>query len=185
MEKALEGVRVLDLSEKVAGPYCARIFAGFGAEVIILEKPLEGDATRGIAPFLNDEPGLERSGLFFYLNVNKKGVTLNLETANGAKIFKELKRSIKIYPEDNTGTCFDSIEAVDLVSVVTQSGEVVQEISAKDNILFGHKISLQPIQKGDKVLKYGEVIGIATELIDTGKHVHVHNVVSAIVPGVK
>ena len=99
MEQALEGVRVLDLSQHVAGPYCARILAGFGADVIKVEKPGVGDMARSTAPFLNDVPGLERSGLFLYLNVNKKGITLNLESKTGAKILKELVRDADIVIE--------------------------------------------------------------------------------------
>ena len=99
METALEGVRVLDLSENVAGPYCARIFAGFGAEVIKVERPMEGDAARSVAPFLDDEPGRERSGLFLYLNVNKKGITLDPATATGAALLRELVRDTDIIIE--------------------------------------------------------------------------------------
>ena len=99
MEQALKGVRVLDLSQYVAGPYCARILAGFGADVIKVEKPGVGDMARSTAPFLNDVSGLERSGLFLYLNVNKKGITLNLESKTGAKIFKELVRDADIVIE--------------------------------------------------------------------------------------
>ncbi|MDD5127805.1 MAG: CoA transferase [Dehalococcoidales bacterium] len=99
VEQALAGVRVLDLSHFIAGPYCTRILAGFGAEVIKIEKPGQGDIARSIGPFLDDEPGTERSGLFLYLNGNKKSVTLNLKSAGGVKLFKELVRDADILVE--------------------------------------------------------------------------------------
>ncbi len=89
-EQALGAIKILDLTHYIAGPYCTRLLAGFGAEVIKIEKPGEGDPARAMGPFLNDEPGPERSGLFLYLNNNKKGITLNLKTKTGIKIFKEL-----------------------------------------------------------------------------------------------
>ncbi|GAJ02347.1 unnamed protein product [marine sediment metagenome] len=54
---------------------------------------------RHIGPFLNDEPGLERSGLFLYLNSNKKGITLNLKSRMGVKIFKELVKGADVVVE--------------------------------------------------------------------------------------
>jgi len=99
-EQALTGVRVIDLTHYIAGPYCTRLLAGFGADVIKIEKPGEGDPARRIGPFLNDEPGPERSGLFLYLNSNKKGVTLNLKSTAGAKIFKELVKDADIVVEN-------------------------------------------------------------------------------------
>lgn len=96
-----------------------------------------------------------------------------------------MKRSIKINQLDNTGTCFDGIEAGEKVSIITPSGQVVQEVTARQTIPFGHKIALAAIGKRDRVLKYGEVIGIATAPISLGDYVHIHNVESAIVPGAK
>lgn len=99
-EQALSEVSVLDLTHYIAGPYCTRILAGFGADVIKFEKPDEGDGARKIGPFLNDEPGVERSGLFLYLNGNKKGITLNLKSPAGVKIFKELARDADVVVEN-------------------------------------------------------------------------------------
>jgi len=98
-ERALAEVKILDLTHYIAGPYCTRILAGFGADVLKIEKPDRGDPARHIGPFLNDEPGLERSGLFLYLNSNKKSVTLNLKTGTGVKIFKELLKDADVVIE--------------------------------------------------------------------------------------
>ncbi len=99
-EQALAGLKVLDLSHHIAGPYCTRILAGFGADVIKIEKPGEGDPARSIGPFLNDEAGPERSGLFLYLNSNKKSITLNLKSNAGVKIFRELVKDADVVVEN-------------------------------------------------------------------------------------
>lgn len=89
-EQPLTGTSVLDLTHYLAGPYCTRLLAGFGAEVLKIEKPGAGDPARRMEPFLGDEPGPEKSGLFLYSNVSKKSITLNLKSAEGVKVFKQL-----------------------------------------------------------------------------------------------
>lgn len=86
MGKALEGVRVLDMTHVQSGPTCTQILAWFGADVIKIEKPGEGDPTRGQ---LRDVPGAD-SLYFTMLNSNKRGMTLNPKTAAGKKIFAQL-----------------------------------------------------------------------------------------------
>ncbi|MFC1926270.1 CaiB/BaiF CoA transferase family protein [Chloroflexota bacterium] len=97
---ALSGIKVLELCEMAAGPYCTKLMADLGAEVIKVEKPDTGDEARHRGPFLNDEPNPEQSGLFLYLNTNKLGITLNLENARGRKIFKELVKETHVLVED-------------------------------------------------------------------------------------
>ena len=75
--QALEGVKVLDLTHYIAGPFCTKLLAGYGADVIKIEKPGGGDPSRRLGPFHKDEVQLEKSGLYLYLNINKRGVTLN------------------------------------------------------------------------------------------------------------
>ena len=77
---------VLDLSEDISGPYCTKLLADYGAEVIKIEKPGIGDPSRSRGPFPNDQPDPERSGLFLFLNASKKGITLNLRSKSGVKI---------------------------------------------------------------------------------------------------
>jgi len=91
-EQALPKMKVLDLTWYIAGPYCTKLLADQGADVVKIEKPGEGDPARSIGPFLEDEPGPDRSGLFLYLNTSKRSVTLNLKTAAGVRLFKELAR---------------------------------------------------------------------------------------------
>jgi len=118
-DKALSGFKVLDLTHYIAGPYCTRLLAGFGAEVIKIEKPGSGDPARSIGPFLNDEPGLERSGLFLYLNSSKKSISLNLKTETGTHIFKELVKDADIVIEsfrpgvmDELGLNYQTLKAI-------------------------------------------------------------------------
>lgn len=87
--EALSGVKVLDLSDEIAGSYCAKLMADFGADVIKIEEP-GGNKMRKAGPFLDDDPHPEKSGRFFYLNTNKKSVTLNLKTKTGVELFKKL-----------------------------------------------------------------------------------------------
>ena len=85
MSELLEGVRVLDLSRVLAGPYCGMCLADMGAEVIKIEAPGKGDDSRANAPIVNGV-----SAYFMNLNRNKKGITLNLKSPEGKKIFEEL-----------------------------------------------------------------------------------------------
>ena len=78
MDQALDDLRILDLTHYVAGPVCTKVLADFGADVIKVERPGTGDPARHLPPFPNDSPHPEKSGLFLYLNNNKRGVTLNL-----------------------------------------------------------------------------------------------------------
>jgi len=80
--------RVLDLTDE-KGLNCGRMFGDMGAEVIKIEQP-GGDQARNIGPFYNDVPDPEKSLFWFFMCMNKKSVTLNLETADGKEIFKRL-----------------------------------------------------------------------------------------------
>jgi len=99
--KALDGIKVVELGNLISAPFCTKILADLGAEVIKVEKPDCGDDSRNQAPFLNDVPGLERSGLFQYLNMNKLGITLNVETATGREILNKLLKNADIFVENN------------------------------------------------------------------------------------
>ncbi len=99
-DKALSGLRVLELADFIAGPYCGKLLADLGAEVVKVEKPNTGDEARKHGPFPNDVPGPETSGLFLYLNANKLGVTLNVDTATGLKIIKQLIKDVDVFIED-------------------------------------------------------------------------------------
>ncbi len=96
--EAFSSIQVIDCTQGISGPYCTKLLADFGAEVIKIE-PKEGDYTRQIGPFLHDKPDLEGSGTFFYLNTNKKSVTLNPNTPQGSTIFKNLVKNANVLVE--------------------------------------------------------------------------------------
>ena len=87
---ALEGIRVIELGQAVSGPYCAKLFADFGADVIKIESPNGGDIARGWGPFPADQPDPEKSGLFHFLNTNKRSLTLDVTEASGREEFLQL-----------------------------------------------------------------------------------------------
>src|SRR6201996_6507822 len=96
MSKALEGVRVLDMTHVQSGPTCTQILAYFGADVIKIEKPGEGDPTRGQ---LRDVPGVD-SLYFTMLNGSKRSLTLNPKSDAGKKIFTKLIEHCDIMVEN-------------------------------------------------------------------------------------
>ena len=89
---ALTGLRVIDVSTGVAGPFCARLFGDYGADVIKVEQPGCGDVTRGWGPYPEDRPDPEKSGTFFFLNTNKRSVALDVSNENDRERFLELVR---------------------------------------------------------------------------------------------
>lgn len=91
----LEGVKVLDLTRVLAGPYSSMLLADMGADVIKVEMPGKGDDSRAFAPFVNGE-----SAYYMNLNRNKIGVTLNLKSEKGKEIFFELVKRANIVLEN-------------------------------------------------------------------------------------
>ena len=98
MTLPLTGLRVLDLSRVLSGPYCTMLLADMGAEVIKVEVPGEGDLTRG-----KGDPESEARGgqpVFFELNRNKKSLTLNLKAQAGKEVFQHLAQSADVLVEN-------------------------------------------------------------------------------------
>lgn len=98
-EQVLGGVKVVEYCSMVAGPYCAKLLADLGAEVVKVEPP-GGEAARQRGPLPGDTPHPEKSALFLYVNTNKLGVTLNLETDKGRELFGELVKRADVLIED-------------------------------------------------------------------------------------
>ncbi len=99
-EGALSGLRVIDLTHYIAGPYCTKLMAGFGAEVIKVELPGRGDMTRSMGPFYKAEAGIERSIPFLWLNTGKKSITLNIKSSKGREILKDIIREADVLVEN-------------------------------------------------------------------------------------
>ena len=125
MPAALDDVRVLDISQGIAGPLCAKLLADFGADVIKIEPP-GGESGRALGPFFHDDPHPEKSLFFLLLNLNKRGVTLNLETRAGVKLFKELVSEADVVVESfqpgymaSLGLDYESLEKINPGVVMT------------------------------------------------------------------
>ncbi len=83
MTAPLAGLRILDLTSGVAGPWCTKLLADFGADVIKTERPAIGDESRGHGRFPDGIPHREKSALFLWLNTSKRSLTLDIKTATG------------------------------------------------------------------------------------------------------
>lgn len=94
------GLKVVELAQHVAGPYCGKQLADFGADVIKIEAPGRGDDARYLGPFKNDIPDREASGTFLYLNTNKRSLTLDITTQAGRAVFIDLVRDADVLIED-------------------------------------------------------------------------------------
>lgn len=84
------GPRVVELGSGISAAYAARLLGDFGAAVVKVEAPSTGDATRHAGPFAGDVPNAEASGLFLYLNFNKRSVTLDVTAPAGAALLARL-----------------------------------------------------------------------------------------------
>ena len=101
----------------VSAPYCARLMAALGADVIKVE-PSGGERARTLGPFPNGDPHPEKSGLFLAMNLDKKGVTLDVTSGAGARLFRDLVRESDIVVEngpsgrmENLGLGYESLKA--------------------------------------------------------------------------
>ena len=100
-KQALSELKVVEYGSFVSAPYCTKLMADLGAEVVKVEEPGKGDEARDYGPFPDDVPHHERSGLFLYLNTNKLGITLNVRTATGKAILGELLKRADVFVENN------------------------------------------------------------------------------------
>lgn len=95
MAKVLDGIRVLDLSRVLAGPYCTMMLADFGADIIKIEPPEVGDDSRAFGPFIGKE-----SAYFMSLNRNKRSMTLNFKNEAECELFREMVKQADVVVEN-------------------------------------------------------------------------------------
>ncbi len=122
--RALDGVKVLDLGHGIPPANAGKLLACFGAEVIKVEPPY-GDLLRRSGPFPRDLPHPETSGIFQLLNVNKRGITLNLDSVHGRRLFRMLLSWADIMVEglgagvlDDLGLPYEEMERINPALVV-------------------------------------------------------------------
>ena len=107
---ALSELTVLDLSQHVAGAYTGKLLAAFGAEVIKVEPPGEGDVARKVGPFPDNEVDPEASALYLYLNTGKQGLTLDISSDEGASVLKELVAQADVLVENFVPGTMESMD---------------------------------------------------------------------------
>lgn len=99
MAAVLDDLLVLDVSQGLAGPLCARLLGDYGADVIKIE-PTDGECGRRMPPFFQDDPDPEKSLVFLLANLNKRGVTLDLQEPEGAEMLRRMARSADVIVEN-------------------------------------------------------------------------------------
>ncbi len=109
LDGALASLKIVELSERVAGPFCTKVMADMGAEVIKIERPGSGDVARTRGPFPGDDPHPDRSTLFLYLNTNKIGISLDITKPEGVALFCDLVKEADILVETQTPGFLDSL----------------------------------------------------------------------------
>jgi crotonobetainyl-CoA:carnitine CoA-transferase CaiB-like acyl-CoA transferase len=122
---ALHGVRVLDLTHAIAGPFCSQVLADHGADVIKVE-PLEGDFFRRMGPFREDDREKQLGGLFQACNRNKRSIAVNLKDPRGQSLLKDLARGAHVLVEnyragvlDKMGIGYEALRQVNPALVYT------------------------------------------------------------------
>jgi len=182
--QVLSDIRVIDLTHYVAGPYCTKLLADFGADVIKVERPGTGDPARRLGPFPGDEPHPEKSGLFLFLNTNKRSITLNLKSETGRKILLDLVKTADILVENfsprvmpSLGLSYDDLRKVNPRLVMTSISNFGQDgpyrdFKASDLVLYamGGAMSStglperEPIRMPGNIIQYqaGTVAAAAT-----------------------
>ena len=149
VDQALPDVKVLDFTHYVAGPYCTKLLADYGADVLKIERPDGGDDARRLGPFPNDEPHPEKSGLFLHLNTNKKSLTLDLKADAARTIVTELVKDVDVVVESfrpgtmaRFGLDYESLRAINPALVMTSISNFGQTGPYRD-------------YKGSEIIFYG------------------------------
>ena len=94
----LNGIRVVDLTRVLAGPYCTMMLADYGADIVKIEPPKVGDDSRAFGPFVGKE-----SAYFMSLNRNKRSITLNFKRPEEVELFREMVKQADVVLENYRG----------------------------------------------------------------------------------
>ncbi|HEX5939240.1 MAG TPA: CoA transferase [Dehalococcoidia bacterium] len=157
--KPLDGLTVLELGEGVAGALCGKFLRDYGAEVIKVEAPANGDTTRRVGPFPNDEPDSEKSALFLYLNAGKKSLTLDIDSDDGRDVIRrlvlEVEAIVETFPPGflaASGLPFDDLRRRKprlLMTSITPFGQTGPYSAFKSNNLVSFAMGGQMNMTGD------------------------------------
>ncbi|MDC2965067.1 CoA transferase [Gammaproteobacteria bacterium] len=200
MKQSLKGIKVLDLTHMLAGPYTTMILADLGAEVVKIEQPKTGDITRNL---LKDDPKYSFDGIGAYhltLGRNKKSVELDLKSEEGLKLFKELAEVADVVVDNfsqgvtkRLGIDHQSLKEVNpqiITCSISGFGDTEVNRPAYDNLIQGYAGAMSitgtdkenPVKSGIPIADLGAglyaVIGILSaiqsrEKNDLGEHVDI------------
>jgi crotonobetainyl-CoA:carnitine CoA-transferase CaiB-like acyl-CoA transferase len=188
----------VEVGQGISAPFCAKLLAALGAEVIKVE-PVNGDVTRRLGPFPGDRPHVERSGLFLYLNTGKQSITLNLHTTTGRELLLRLASWADVAVENfspqtlpSLGLAYDVFHQTNPRLILTsitpfgQSGPYRDQRAADIGIrAISGELSVQgqpcqPLKKGGEMASYlgglNGFLGTMAALVQrerTGKGQHV------------
>ena len=98
----LGGVKILDISEGIAAPFCTKLLSDLGAEVVKIEKPTIGDRSRALGPFPDGEEHLEKSPFFFFLNTGKKSIEIDIDSSEGRDYLAGLVQEFDVIVSSDT-----------------------------------------------------------------------------------
>ena len=115
----LNGIRVLELGGGVSAPFCGKLLADYGADVIKIETPVGGDPSRHVGPFVNNDPHPEKSIPFLYLNTNKRSITLDIFSRSGREILDSLMSTSDIVIQNM------SVDEIEVLGITPQSLEEI------------------------------------------------------------
>jgi len=200
LKQSLKGIKVLDLTHMLAGPYTTMILADLGAEVVKIEQPKTGDITRNL---LKDDPKYSFDGIGAYhltLGRNKKSVELDLKSEEGLKLFKELAEVADVVVDNfsqgvtkRLGIDHQSLKEVNpqiITCSISGFGDTEVNRPAYDNLIQGYAGAMSitgtdkenPVKSGIPIADLGAglyaVIGILSaiqsrEKNDFGEHVDI------------
>ena len=156
-EGMLSDYRVLDLTDE-KGVYCGKVLADLGADVIKIEPP-GGDPSRKIGPFYKDVPDPEKSLYWWAYNTSKRGITLDIETADGNRVFQRLLKTADIVVEsfppghmDKLGLGYSALSEMNpgiILTSVTPFGQTGPYRDWKADDLVGWALGGQAYVTGD------------------------------------
>ncbi len=183
-EGALSGLKVLDFTHYVAGPYCTKLLADYGADVIKVERPPDGDGSRRMGPYPGDEPHPEKSAQFLHLNTNKRGIAVDLKCSAVVDIVERLAGWADIVVEsyrpgvaDRLGIGYERLSSINPALVYTSISNFGQtgpyrDYRGSEIVFYGmggemHSTGLadrEPLKLGGNVGLYqaGAVAAVAT-----------------------
>lgn len=174
MSSALAHLRVVEIGHGVSGPYCSKLLADLGADVVKVETPLTGDSLRRSGSFANDDPDPSEGGLFCYLNANKRSVACDLESPTGKKAMLELVADADLVIEnlgpgilEGFGVGFDRLAEINprialvRISDYGQTGPYSNlpasdlTVQARANWVSNHHVpGLAPVQAGGRIADF-------------------------------